>query len=273
MARERRDTYGSAVPAPIRTTGYRELAAVLRAAIVRGEYPPETTLPKQPELATRFGVSIGTVRKAVGLLEAEGLVTPVRRRGTVVRARPPMKRLGIDRYSKHRWKFGGDLVLFTADRETSGRAWSPADQTRTVRRVAADPQVAEAFGIPPGEQVYERARLLEDDGVPTHTLTSYYLPEHIEGTPLADPSPGPAGRGGGFAVLTMQGLEPHHITEAFFARMPTAEEAAKLRLPAGEPVMVLTRRTYTQGGRLVEFARGVHAASRFSWAYSFTIPD
>jgi GntR family transcriptional regulator len=265
-------TYCSAVPAPIRTIGYRELAAVLRAAIVRGDYPPETTLPKQPELASRFGVSIGTVRKAVGLLEAEGLVTPVRRRGTVVRARPPMNRLGIDRYSKRKWKFG-DVVAFVADREASGRGWTRADQTQAVRRVAADPQVAEAFGIAPDQEVYERARLVEEDGVPTHTLTSYYLPEHIEGTPLADPSPGPAGRGGGFAVLTMQGLEPHHITEAFFARMPTTEEATELHLPAGEPVMVLTRRTYTQDDRLVEFARGVHSASRFSWSYSFTIPD
>lgn len=246
---------------------------MLRAAIVRGDYPPETTLPKQPELATRFGVSIGTVRRAVGLLEAEGLVTPVRRRGTVVRARPPMSRLGIDRYSKRKWKFGRDLVAFAADREASGRAWSRADQTQSVRRVPADPQVAEAFGIPPDQQVYERARLVKEDGVPTHTLTSYYLPEHVEGTPLADPSAGPAGRGGGFAVLTMQGLEPHHITEAFFARMPTAEEAAELRLPVGEPVMVLTRCTYTRDGRLVEFARGVHSASRFSWSYSFTIPD
>ncbi len=260
------------MPAPSKTIGYRELAAVLRAAIARGDHPPETTLPKQPELAGRFGVSIGTVRKAVGLLEAEGLVTPVRRRGTVVRARPPMNRLGIDRYSKRKWKFG-DLVAFAADREVSGRAWSPTDQTQTVRRVAADRQVAEAFGIPLGQQVYERARLVKEDGVPTHTLTSYYLPEHIEGTPLADPSPGPAGRGGGFAVLTLQGLEPHHITEMFFARMPAADEATELRLPAGEPVMVLTRYTYTQDDRLIEFARGTHSASRFSWSYSFTIPD
>ena len=37
------------------------------------------------------------------LLEAEGLVTPVRRRGTVVRQRPPMKRLGIERYAKSKF--------------------------------------------------------------------------------------------------------------------------------------------------------------------------
>jgi GntR family transcriptional regulator len=54
--------------------------------------------------------------------------------------------------------------------------------------------------------------------------------------------------------------------------MPSPDEIEQLRLPAGEPVMLLERRTYTQDGRL-EFARGIHAASRLSWSYTFKIPD
>jgi GntR family transcriptional regulator len=251
--------------------GYRELADVLRDAIQRGEYAPGTTLPKQDEVATEYGVNIKTVRQAVRLLEAEGLVTPVRRRGTVVRPRPPMKRLGVERYAKSKWKFG--LVAFAADREASGREWKPGDQTQTIRTVEADAEVAEAYGLPEGAQVYERARLVKDAGTPTHTLTSYYRLEDVEGTPLVDPTPGPAGRGGGFAVLTLQGLEPDSMTETFYARMPTRDEIDQLQLPAGEPVMVLQRKTFTSEGRIVEFARGVHAASRFAWSYTFKIPD
>lgn len=252
--------------------GYRDVAARLRRGILRGDYAPGTTLPKQAEIAATNRVNIGTVRKAISLLEAEGLVTPVRRRGTVVRARPPMRRLGTDRYAKNKWKFA-DVVAFGADREASGQDWNRTDQTQTVRRVPADPQVAEAFDIAPGQPVYERARLVKDAGRPTHTLTSYYLPEHVEGTPLVDDRPGPAGRGGGFAVLTMQGLEPHHMNETFFSRMPTPGEIEALQLPAGEPVMLLERRTWTEDGRLVEFARGVHAASRFQWTYTFDLPE
>jgi GntR family transcriptional regulator len=252
--------------------GYRELAEALREAILRGEYAPGSTLPKQEEIALQHGVNVGTVRKAVGLLEAEGLVTPVRRRGTVVRPRPPMKRLGTDRYAKSKWKFG-DLVAFAADRESSGRRWQRTDQTQTVQLVPADDEVADAYGLEPGSPVYERARLVREDGAPTHTLTSYYRPQDVEGTPLVDPTPGPAGRGGGLAVLTMQGLEPDHMTETFFARMPTPDEIGTLELPVGEPVMILERRTYTADDRLVELARGVHAASRFAWTYSFKLPD
>ncbi|MGW5054747.1 GntR family transcriptional regulator [Actinokineospora sp. NPDC004072] len=252
--------------------GYRELAAILREAIQRGDYPAESTLPKQEEIAAAHGVNINTVRKAVSLLEAEGLVTPVRRRGTVVRARPPMKRLGVDRYAKSKWKFG--LVAFAADREASGREWKPGDQTNEVRKTVADEETATALGVEVGSAVYERARLVRDeDKVPTHTLTSYYRPEHVEGTPLVDPSPGPATPGGGFAVLTLQGYEPHRMTETFLARMPTPEELAKLEMPAGEPVMVLHRTTYTEVGEPIEFARGIHRSSRFSWTYTFPLPD
>ncbi|MEU6579435.1 GntR family transcriptional regulator [Nocardia sp. NPDC046763] len=253
-------------------SGYRELAASLRDAIVRGEYLPGTTLPKQEEIAEQYDVNIKTVRQAVGLLETEGLVTPIRRRGTVVRERPPMRRLGMERYSKQKWKYG-ETVAFIADREASGRPWQQTDQTQTVALVEADPEVLEAYGLEPGSLVYERARTVRDDGRPTHTLTSYYIPRIVEGTPLVDPAPGPAGPGGGFSILTLQGFEPDHMSETIFARMPTPQERESLELPTGEPVMILTRRTYTASDVLIEFARGVHAASRFSWTYNFKLPE
>jgi GntR family transcriptional regulator len=102
-------------------------------------------------------------------------------------------------------------------------------------------------------------------------LTSYYRPEDVEGTPLVDPAPGPAG--GGFAVLTLQGLEPDQITETLTARMSTPDESTTLELPAGDSVMVLQRTTRTREGRVVGYAEGVHAASRFAWTYTFTMPD
>jgi len=253
-------------------TGYRELASALRDAILGGTFASGSTLPRQEEIAAEHGVNIKTVRQAVRVLEAEGLVTPVRRRGTVVRRRPRMKRLGVERYAKSKWKFEG-VVAFGADREASGRAWQPTDQTNEVRTVPADDEIAQALELPEGSTVYERARIVKEDGTPTHTLTSYYRPEDVEGTPLVDPQPGPAGAGGGFAVLTMQGLEPDTITESLYTRMPTPEEIAQLELPAGEPVIVLQRRTCTATGRPVEFARGVHAGSRFAWSYTFKIPD
>src|ERR1035441_1408985 len=65
-------------------TKYRQLAADLREDIRIGRYPPGTTLPTYLEMAAERGVSKTTVSTALEILEAEGLVRPVRKRGTVV---------------------------------------------------------------------------------------------------------------------------------------------------------------------------------------------
>src|ERR1039458_3348915 len=66
-------------------TKYRQLAADLREDIRTGRYPPGTPLPTYLEMAAERGVSKTTVSTALEILEAEGLVRPVRKRGTVDR--------------------------------------------------------------------------------------------------------------------------------------------------------------------------------------------
>jgi GntR family transcriptional regulator len=98
------------------------------------------------------------------------------------------------------------------------------------------------------EDVDGAARGAEEGDQPTHTLTGYYRPEHVEGTRIVDPQPGPAGRGGGFRVLYDAGYEIDHMKEQLFARVPTAEEAKLLQLPPGESVVELHRTTFTADG-------------------------
>ncbi|PCG86495.1 hypothetical protein CIB93_08330 [Streptomyces sp. WZ.A104] len=96
---------------------------------------------------------------------------------------------------------------------------------------------------------------------------------HVEGTHLADPAPGPAGRGGGFRVLYDAGYEIDRTREELFARSATPDEVKPLQSPSGEAVVELHRTAFTAGGTAVEFAIGVHAASRFRWTYDFAVPD
>jgi GntR family transcriptional regulator len=251
---------------------WRELADKLASEIKAGEYGPGQRLPHIRDLVEAGEGSKATVHAAYKALEAEGLVTSSRGHGTVVRPQAPLKRLGIERYDKAKWR-DGDEVAFIADRVASGRAYRRGEQTQSVSRDEASPAVAAAHGLPVGAEVYARARLVKEGDQPTHTLTSYYRPEHVEGTRIVDPTPGPAGRGGGFRVLYDNGYEIDHMREELFARVPTPEEVKLLALPAGEPVVELHRTTYTADGTVVEFAIGVHAASRFAWAYDFKVPD
>lgn len=63
---------------------YVQLAAILRKQIGGGEFQPGQPLPSEQHLMDTFGVSRGTVRKALGMLRDEGLIETVRQRGSRV---------------------------------------------------------------------------------------------------------------------------------------------------------------------------------------------
>ncbi|TVT53436.1 winged helix-turn-helix transcriptional regulator [Amycolatopsis rhizosphaerae] len=63
---------------------YELLADHLAELIGAGELRPKAPLPAEQQLATQFGVSLGTARHATKLLQKRGLVITVRSKGTYV---------------------------------------------------------------------------------------------------------------------------------------------------------------------------------------------
>lgn len=249
----------------------QQVADDLRARIESGELPPGHKLPVTHELVAKYGVSNETLRHAVGRLKNAGLLETKRGVGTFVRKQTPMKRLGADRYARSARAAG--KVAFAVDREASGREWKRNDQRQTVRTTEATREVAEALQIREGDPVVERSRVVVYGEDPTQRLTSWYRLDDVEGTPIANPKPGPAGKGGGYSVLDELGIGPDEIEEQISARMPTSEEERILHIPAGEPVFDLRRTAFTAGGRPVEYARGTYRGSHFMWSYRFKVPD
>jgi DNA-binding GntR family transcriptional regulator len=70
-----------------KTPVYLQLAAILRAAIKAGTYPPGRPIPSESRLMQEHGVARETARKAVRVLAAEGLVEVVQGRGVYVAER------------------------------------------------------------------------------------------------------------------------------------------------------------------------------------------
>jgi DNA-binding GntR family transcriptional regulator len=64
------------------------LADRIKAGIIRWRYPPESSL-REVELAAEFGASRGPVREALRILELQGLVVHIPRRGFKVKAYTP----------------------------------------------------------------------------------------------------------------------------------------------------------------------------------------
>ena len=63
---------------------YLQLRDALAERIASGEWKPGTAIPNESDLAREFGVSAGTMRKALDLMEAEHLLTRRQGRGTFV---------------------------------------------------------------------------------------------------------------------------------------------------------------------------------------------
>lgn len=76
-------------PAAAATTaaGYRRIAEDLRQQITSGELASGQRVPSEAELMRRYGVSRGTARQGLALLEATGLVTAVHGKGRFVDAK------------------------------------------------------------------------------------------------------------------------------------------------------------------------------------------
>jgi GntR family transcriptional regulator len=68
---------------------YEGVKRQISEAILLGKWPPGTVLPGEVALAQLFGVAVGTVRRALMDLTAEGLVSRRRKTGTVVTGRTP----------------------------------------------------------------------------------------------------------------------------------------------------------------------------------------
>lgn len=199
-----------------------------------------------------FGVARGTIREAIRLLREEGLVITETGRGTLVRAEQPVRRIGSERYRRELEQIVNGkppATSFTADQ---GLAWQDYTLEREFREVPASSHLAELFDTEPGTMLLERRFVFYAHGVPQQMSYSYYPLDLVAGTPVADPANEPW-PGGNTAQLHSIGVTITKIRERVRSRMPIQDEIDALRIPAGVPVLTITRQTYA-GARIVEAA-------------------
>jgi GntR family transcriptional regulator len=238
--------------------GYREIAADLRRRIESGEYRPGTLLPKVDDLTQTYGAARQTVRTAIATLAHAGLVDPVKRRGTVVLAPPPVQRLSRTRLARSERRRGRGA--FMSDAEAGGFRPSVLAQVRTEQ---ASPGVAELLAIQPGDLVLVRDRVMHADAVPVQLAVSRLPKTLTEGTAIEADDTGP---GGIYARLEDAGHKLTRFTESVRSRLPTPTEAKALRLRDGQHVLALTRVAYA-GTTPIEVNDMVLVADRYELVY------
>lgn len=227
---------------------YRQVADRLRLHIDTGEWPVGHKMPSESELMTQFGVSRVTVRLAVGALRSEGLILTRQGRGSFVRDREPTRRVSSGRYALDAAYAAGRVaepatVFGSAAGGVSGQQ-ARYRLERSFREERATMPVADLLGVEVGSGVLERRFVFHVDERPEQITTSY-LPLHlVRATPVADPANEPW-PGGTIAQLASLGCTVTRVEESVRARMPTPDEAQTLRVAAGVPVLVVTRRMLT----------------------------
>ena len=239
---------------------YKQIADHLRAAIARQRLREGEQLPSETQLMAHYGVARMTARNALRILQDEGLITAEHGRGVYVRARPPVRRLASDRFAQRHRKEGKAAFIVEADQASAEPAVDMikvSDRCR-LRRWLRGSNVGE------DTPTVIRSRRYLLDGRPVETAVSYIPADLAEGTPIADPNPGP---GGIYARLEESGHILERFTEEVSARMPTPDEARLLALPPGVPVFRLVRTAFDRTSRAVEVCDTIMASDAYLLAY------
>lgn len=238
---------GGGVGTPAFSPLYQQIKALILQSLQAGEWKPGDLIPSEQELAARFKVSQGTVRKAIDELAADNLLVRRQGKGTFV----------ATHHEQHvQYRF---LRLHPdhGDRDAEGPA------TRDIlacRRVRASAEVAAALQLRAGDSVVQVSRVLSFQGVPT-ILEDLWLP-------------GAAFKGLTLETLTAYAGPMYALFESQFGvRMVRAEErlkavaaseaaAQRLQVAPGTPLLSVERLAYTYNGVPMELRRGLYRTDR-----------
>ena len=132
---------------------YMQVYQQLRERIEGGALAPGARMETEMELCGHFGVSRETVRRALSLLESDGLITRKVSAGTFVTA--PKTQYAPSRHHES----------FTEQMRRQGK--QPASQIRSIEILTEpSPQVIEALELEPDERLYRVKRVRLADSVP-----------------------------------------------------------------------------------------------------------
>jgi GntR family transcriptional regulator len=243
---------------------YQDIVDQLRVSILDGRLDAGERLPSENELAERYGTSRPTVRRAIALLKAEGLVNTEQGRGAFVRPKPHVRlMLSGENFRRHR---RAGLSGFNAQIEEQGQA--PEQRLLEVAWVAAPREVALRLDVDEDARVVVRRRLFVVNGEPVAFCDSYYPADVADGTPLAEPERIP---GGAYGLIEDSagpvGRRLKRSVDDLVCRMPTPEEVDGLKLASGVPVVRTLRTVYDSQGRAVEVQDTVAAADKHQFRY------
>ena len=224
---------------------YQQIRALITKSLESGEWGPGDIIPSESELAERFGVSQGTVRKAIDEMAAENLLVRRQGKGTFVATHDDPR--SFFRFLRLAANDGKPLALKSHPLE----CW----------RAKAGADVARILALEPGAAIIILRRLLKNGDAPA-VFDEIYLPGEL----FADLS---------MDVLKSSVMSLYSLFESRYSvRMIRANErlraisadrvsSEQLQVVEGSPLLLVERITYTYGNKPVEWRRGFYSTHDF----------
>lgn len=222
---------------------YRQIKTLILQGLASGEWRPGEAIPSEAELAVRFNVSQGTVRKAIDEMAADNLLVRKQGKGTFVASHNDPR------------AFFRFLRIVPIDGSVTLAQSVPLECWRAKAGVEA----ARTLQIPVSAPIIVVRRLLKFAGKPV-VVDEIYLPGDV------------------FHGLSLEILQEYQgsiyslFETNFGVRMIRAEEriravaadrssAELLGVADGSPLLSVERVTYTYGDKPVEWRRGLYSTA------------
>jgi GntR family transcriptional regulator len=212
---------------------YEVVKRHISEAIMMGRWAPGTVLPGEVALAQRFGVAVGTVRRALADLTVEGLLARRRKTGTIVTGRSPHHSLrSFFQYFRLHGRDGS--VLRSQARVIDVRVAAPTETERSILGLREDGQVLRIHRLRRIDRVPVMRDYLVFDAsrLPEFPLTPRKVPELIY-----------------LHLLEHYGIRISAVREQVSACLADSEDLKLLDLVPPAAVLVIEEIAYDQTGR------------------------
>jgi GntR family transcriptional regulator len=243
LSKETDSVSHAAVYAPL----YRQIKDLIVQGLQRGEWKPGEMIPSEMDLAARFQVSQGTVRKAVDELSTENLLVRRQGKGTFV---------ATHHEPRAQFRF---LRVVPDDHEPT----PASSRYLECRRTRATGDIARHLAVRPSDPVVYLRRLLSFEGAPV-VLDEIWLPGNLFKKLTAERLAEYTGPLYGL-FETEFGTRMIRADERIRAVAATTDAAKLLKVAPGSPLLLVERVSYTYGERPVEVRRGLSVTERYHY--------
>ena len=229
--------------APAFSPLYQQIKTLILRSLQAGEWKPGDMIPSEFDLAARFRVSQGTVRKAIDELATDNLLVRRQGKGTYVATH-------AEQHTQYRF-----LRLLPDTGDLAGQG--PAER-RIIecRRLRVSAEVARQLALRTGDPILQVKRVLAFAGSPA-ILEDLWLPGGpFKGLTLETLS---EDKGPMYALFETQfGVRMVRATEKIKAVSADADAAQLLGVPEGHPLLSVERLAYTYNDVPMELRRGLY---------------